>query len=165
MRLPGPNGDEFELRIAAYQFPEIDYEEYDANWLVVETLATARGRRWQSHDACLLTWEVAWLADWVEAIAARNTLEAVLDFTEPNLRFELEPGTTERIRLRVYFEVECRPEWAPARAAGMNDLWVELECSPSDLRTWAATLREQRAQFPPRAGVGTTRDRDFFAQE
>lgn len=41
----------FELRVAGYQFPDIESDEFDANWLVVEGLvAPADERAWKCRD-------------------------------------------------------------------------------------------------------------------
>jgi hypothetical protein len=54
----------FELRVAGYQFPDIESDEFDANWLVVEGLvAPADERAWKFRDPALLTWEVEGLCN------------------------------------------------------------------------------------------------------
>ena len=80
----------FELRVAGYQFPDIESAEFDANWLVVEGLvAPADERAWKFRDPALLTWEVEDLCNWLEAVASGQDVEESADFMEPNLRFEV----------------------------------------------------------------------------
>ena len=80
----------FELRVAGYQFPDIESDEFDANWLVVEGLvAPADERAWKFRDPALLTWEVEGLCNWLEAVASGQDVKESADFTEPNLRFEV----------------------------------------------------------------------------
>lgn len=50
--------------MAGYQFPHIESDEFDANWLVVEGLvAPADERAWKFRDPALLTWEVEGLCN------------------------------------------------------------------------------------------------------
>jgi hypothetical protein len=42
---------EFELRVGGYQFPDIEIDAFDANWLVVESrVAPADERTWEVSD-------------------------------------------------------------------------------------------------------------------
>jgi hypothetical protein len=41
----------FELRVAGYQFPDIEIDGFDANWLLVESrVAPADERTWEFRD-------------------------------------------------------------------------------------------------------------------
>ncbi|MBI2832157.1 MAG: hypothetical protein HYX79_07870 [Chloroflexi bacterium] len=88
MHISGSDGSLFEMKVVGYEFPEIQTEEYDSNWLRIRThiVHLARGE-WNSIDASLLTWEVEELADWFDAIAKGHRVESVQSFTEPNLSF------------------------------------------------------------------------------
>jgi hypothetical protein len=118
---------------------------------LIDTEAAIGGRLWRARHPCLLTWEVAGLADWFEAIGDRVEWTAELGFTEPNLYFIIgrENGAT---RLQTYFELENRPLWAPRSGIG-RDIWVELLVSRDDLRSAASSLRENLAEYPYR-GAG-----------
>ena len=70
---------------------------------------------------------------------------------EPNLSFELRRAPGSAVTVRVWFELESRPSWAPAEAAGARDLWVDLDVSRKDLRQAGRDLRDQLEKFPPRA--------------
>lgn len=153
MRLKGTGDDEFELKLVGYEFPHLE-DEHDSNWLRVGVAATAGGRSWRTIDSCLLTYEVAAFISWLDALANGDRTEHSIGFMEPNLEFEVQDGpSTDPICLRVYFELECRPGWAPWQPAGARDIWAELALSADDLRQWAADLREQLGRFPPRGGV------------
>ena len=77
-----------------------------------------------------------------------------LDFTEPNLAFELVEASSQEVRLRVWFELESRPDWAPKHFAGDDpDLCVDLPVSRTTLAEAAQQLRHQLYEFPPRAGM------------
>ena len=141
----------FELRVAGYQFPDIESDEFDANWLVIEgRVAPADERAWEFRDPALLTWEVERLSNWLEALASGQPVEESEDFLEPNLRFEVVGRSEDVITIRVYFELESRPPWFFAREAGMNDLWVDLLVDSDDLRAAASSVRSDLAKYPPR---------------
>ena len=141
----------FELRVAGYQFPDIESDEFDANWLVIEgRVAPADERAWEFRDPALLTWEVERLSNWLEALASGQPVEESEDFLEPNLRFEVVGRSGDVITIRVYFELESRPPWFFAREAGMNDLWVDLFVDSDDLRAAASSVRSDLAKYPPR---------------
>jgi len=142
---------EFELKVAGYQFPGFSGDEFDANWLVVEgRVAPADERAWEFRDPALLTWEVGRLSNWLEALASGQAIEEGEDFVEPNVRFEVVARDEDTVTIRIYFELESRPPWFFADAAGMEDLWVDLRVDTEDLRAAAEDLRRELARFPPR---------------
>jgi len=149
--LRGRDLSEFELRVTGYQFPNIESDEFDANWLVMEgRVAPADERAWEFRDPALLTWEVQGLSNWLEALASGEAVEEGEDFMEPNVRFEVAARDEDTITIRVYFELESRPPWFFADAVGMNDLWIDLRVDNDDLRAAAEDLRCDLARFPPR---------------
>jgi hypothetical protein len=152
MILKNTNGNQLAITIGGYEFPAIKDKKHDANWLLIDTEAAIGGRFWRARYPCLLTREVAGLADWFEAIGDGVEWRAELGFTEPNLHFSIgrENGA---IRLQAHFELENRPSWAPRRGI-RRDLWVELLVTPDDLRSAASSLRENLAKYPYR-GVGS----------
>src|SRR5262245_17587543 len=101
----------FELRIAGYQFPDDATSDYDSNWLVVEGSVRHPRGGWLFRDPSLLTYEVARLADWLEAVAAGAESQPWCGFIEPNLSFEVAGEGATRV-LRVAFAVEALPPWA-----------------------------------------------------
>lgn len=103
--------------------------------------------------------EVNWLADWLEAVAKGEEAAPDVSFLEPNLRFELRERDGDQAHLRVYFELECRPRWAPADGASMEDLWAEVEATPAELMQAADDLRKELKLYPVRAGVVESRNR------
>jgi hypothetical protein len=140
----------FELQVVGYQFPHLEREPYDADWLNIRIDVSLPQGSWTSLDPSLLTWELASLHQWLTSIADGTSVESEESFMEPNLRFELS-GEGSR-NLRVYFELESRPSWAPSDGAGMDDLWAEFRIDPTELKTAAASLREYIVKFPVRVG-------------
>jgi hypothetical protein len=145
--LEGESGDRLQLELLGYQFPTLADEPDDSNWLNVRVSARNGGGAWSGTEPVLQTGEVAKLADWLDAVAAGTESEHVLGFRKPNLSFE---HGGEPVRLRAWFELESRPEWAPAAEAGEHDLCVELDVDPDDVRAAAASLRSQLGRFPSR---------------
>jgi len=149
MRFETEDGQSLELRILGYQFPDLETEDYDSNWLNIEgKVAHVRGS-WQFCDPCLLTYEASELADWLDALAS-DPCSGTLTFIEPNLSFrslESPAGT----RLRVYFELEARPPWAPFDVGDEGQCWIDLPVSTSELRLAGAALRDQLTVYPQRA--------------
>jgi hypothetical protein len=148
MLLKGGDNTEFEMKIVGYQFPHLENEQYDSDWLNVMVRVNLPHGSWSSIDPSLLTWELVGLTEWLEKIADGKRVEPEESFMEPNLRFEL--TEEEPKKLRVYFELESRPSWAPYDGAGMEDLWAEFDIDADELRKAAGALREDLRRFPIR---------------
>ena len=150
MRLLAARDCALQLELIGYQFPALETEPYDSNWLNIRIQATHPGGKWTATDPSLQTSEVARLADWLDGIAKGEiSAPSDLSFTEPNLRFELIAQPTPTVR--VYFELESRPTWASADIAGMDDLWIDFPVDSRQLSDAAANLRDQLRRFPRRA--------------
>jgi hypothetical protein len=149
MQLTGTNGQRFELELAGYQFPELATAEYDSNWLIVRVDVDHPRGRWSASNACLLTYEVAELASWLESVARGRPTHDEVSFLEPNLLLRLVETGLGTV-LRIYFELELRPPWAASELAGEEDLYVEFSLAPHDLLEAAADLRAQLVRYPQR---------------
>jgi hypothetical protein len=155
MLFVGRNGTQFELTVVSYQFPELADDGLDSNWLDVKIDVVSHQGSWSCTDPTLLTDEVESLASWLEAIAAAQPHDKAISFLEPNLCFELRDESGDNLTLRVWFELESRPIWAPAEGAEARDLWVDLEVPRRTTRRSASELRHHLQEFPPRAAVRT----------
>jgi hypothetical protein len=143
--LEGANGERLELTLVAYQFPEVEDDMWDANWLEVRISAADDPDAWTADDPCLLTWEVDELADWLDAVAESRAPVAEIEFIEPSLmleRIEVDGAAV----VRVWFENALRPPEAPED----EDVLIDFEVAPAMLRAAAASLRAQRQRFPRR---------------
>ena len=149
MRLCGPDGQSVELRVVGYQFPDLAEAEYDSNWLRIEGNVIHPRGQWSFRDPCLLTYEVSRLADWLDAVARNDPSADEIGFIEPNLSFRVIRSDASTL-LCVYFELESRPTWAEARAAGANDIWVQFPVDELALRQAARSLRQQLTAYPQR---------------
>lgn len=138
--LTADDGTGLSLSIVGYQFPKLDTEPYDSNWLMVSLAVKHPEGSWKETDPCLLTFEVEQLADWLEAVAQGRKVDATRGFTEPNLSFKLVEGPARW--LVIHFA-----DW-PGSERG-QDLTLPLD--ELDLQAAASSLRQQLAQFPQRA--------------
>ena len=150
MKLAGRDGQSLELRILGYQFPHLETEEYDSNWLVVAGKVTHSRGSWQFTNPCLLTYEAERLASWMDRIADANLPCDTCGFIEPNLEFRA-LLSIDRPVLRVYFDLEARPSWASSVCAGTEDLWVEFPIEELDLKSATRQWRTELTTYPQRA--------------
>jgi hypothetical protein len=151
MFLVGRNGSRFELGVVGYQFPAIEDDKWDSNWLNITIGVQGAIGSWSSTHPSLLAADVERLADWLEAIAEARPQDALVEFLEPNLAFELHAAAEEDVVIRVWFECESRPPWARADSAYMHDLWIDLDLARRDAAGGARDLRDQLERFPARA--------------
>jgi hypothetical protein len=150
--LADKNGSRFELTILGYQYPAIVDDEWDSNWLNIRIHAQTERGGWSATDPSLTTADVVRLADWLDAVAEGRIQKCEeVDFIEPNLAFGLHTEAGDKVTLRIWFELESRPPWAPSSAAGERDVWIDLDVRRDDPRRAAAGLRMQLQEFPPRA--------------
>jgi hypothetical protein len=147
--LTATNRSSFELKIVGYEFPELADVEYDSNWLEIAINVCAAQGAWTATHPSLLTYEVEHLADWFEGLAEGRPVDDKVHFIEPNLSFEVQ-GTESEKRLRVYFELESRPSWAPWEGVPQKNLWVQFPLSEIDLLGAAQSLRTELSRFPQR---------------
>lgn len=156
MLLRGAEGNELELAIAGYQFPDEDRDPWDSNALLVAVRVLAPGGTWSVVDPCLTTWEARHLVSWLVHAAGREPLPAPITFSEPNVTVTARSvaGAPHRVHVRAGFALELRPPWAHT-AAGSDHLGVELEVGRGELARAAASLLTDLAQFPQRGADPT----------
>ena len=151
MLLRGAEGNELELGIAGYQFPDDERDPWDSNWLLVSVRVLSRDGSWSVVDPCLTTWEAKRLVSWLVLAATRDPSAVPMTFTEPNLTVVAGPvaGAPDRVHVRASFALELRPPWAHT-AAGSDNLAVDLEVRRGDLARAAASLLSDLVAFPQR---------------
>jgi hypothetical protein len=150
MRLETAGGHSLELRILGYQYPDMHTEDYDSNWLAVEGKVTHPRGNWTFNDPCLLTYEASRLADWLGSFARGTPVSDEVRFIEPNISFRSVASPTGP-RLRVYFELEARPPWAPRDVVEDEHCWIDFPVSEFELHRAAASLHNQLKKYPQRA--------------
>ena len=142
MFLEGVNGS-LRFRLLRYEFPEINDDKWDSNWLLVFGEGHIDGRRWRFESPCLSTAEVGALADWLHKVANGEEVGEI-DFIEPNLKFDLIGSS----HARVSFALEAAPPWVDGCDLD-NRIGFEIPIGPQ-LAEAAANLRSQLEAFPVR---------------
>jgi hypothetical protein len=132
-----------------YQYPAAS-EKWDSNWLIIEATVDHPTGSWVAQDPCLLTFEVAELATWLEQRAHGQETEAKKSFIEPVIGFRSTNSTPTHKRLRVYFGYELSPPWSAGKVWWDNDTWLDFDLTPSELEETATALRQQLTQYPIR---------------
>ena len=51
------------MSLVGYQFPDLEDDEYDSNWLNVKIEVSNERGKWSAIDPALLTYEVEWLIE------------------------------------------------------------------------------------------------------
>ncbi len=130
------------LDLEGFQFPSAT-DRWDANWLFIGVSVSAPEGRWSFRDPCLDVSDVLGLAAWLDGVA-RGERPAAIEFTEPNLRFELVPSDGALPVVRVGFELSARPSWRKKDFVdGDRDCYLDIEVAISALQAAANDLRDQ----------------------
>ena len=146
MNLTDGSSTALELSISGYEFPAIETEPDDSNWLNVVSKVNHQHGSWSFHDPCLLTYELEWLCSWLEGVAARPNAEHEAEyFTEPNLEFHV-IQRDEATTLRVHLSHEASPPWTTATGVDLD-----FPLAINDLRVAADTLGGYLSKYPQRA--------------
>lgn len=157
----------FEL--LGYQFPGIEDQEGDSDWLLVRLHLQDGDYAWERTNPALLTFEVQWLTEWLDEVAdhaavfgswRRNRLTTRIFFTEPCLGFEVLNGypSGAPMTLRCYLAAEFLPpfkELCPHAAIGEepDEVWLNFGVDEEQLRVIAAQWWAQLDRFPVRVGL------------
>ena len=146
------------LALRQYQYPGAT-DDLDANWLIVHGKLTVPGESWSFTDPCLMVGEAAWLGNWLERLANRESRTDARDddfpavsFTEPNIGFSCVAIDDAGATLRLFLDYESGP---PSRREADDDRALQLDVviSDADLRVAADAWKRDLARFPLR-GLG-----------
>ncbi|MEV7863689.1 hypothetical protein AB0O86_34080 [Streptomyces hirsutus] len=133
-----------ELRPLSYQFPVVQGDSYDDNWLVISgTVVTPEGS-WSFTDPCLLTQEARQVSAWLRAVAsgalevtrpdAEGRLSPDTWFVEPVLAMSLAARTDRGAVIRVHLSLEAAPPWQQGDdGADIYQYFVELRVDAAAL--------------------------------
>ena len=146
MRFVCKNDQFVELRIIGYQFPEILDDEWDSNWLMIFINVKLTKKHWKTTDPAITTFELRNLIDWFKNISD-NRMEKYknIDFTEPNISFELLNEFDSDIkRIKINF----RLEFSPLKNGG--EYSVEFEAENKQLKDYAEKLEDELNEYPER---------------
>jgi hypothetical protein len=145
-------GSFFSLELLGYKYPDAEGEPYDANWLLVRVDTAGPQGAWSITDPCLLTYEAARLADWLEKVGSGAEDAPAVSFLEPALLFRVVEREGGEKFLRIHFGSLVHPDWAAeAPVAGTNpDLWLDFPLAEIDPAAAAQSLRGQLQKYPRR---------------
>ena len=148
-RLVARSAHWFSLTPASYQFVDLrtQWNDDDANWLVVRLEAMLGGREWSAVDPALQTWDIAALASWCDAMAA-GTLMAGNWWSglEPNIRLEAGEASGG---VRTLF-VELAHQFGPPALPIDQELREQMDVERTALESVAGDLRSELRPFPVR---------------
>ena len=150
MRLTSTSGDEFQLVIVRYQYPDVHEDRWDSNWLIVNGSVAAAGQKWRFTDPCVTTFELADLADWLDDLAADGHESSAFEFTEPNLKFTYTPWPHRAVQLTFAHESAPPSQSEVERRTGVT---VEFPMSPPQAEALAADIRTALSDYPIRGGA------------
>jgi hypothetical protein len=150
LKITSPSGDEFQMVIVRYQFPDVHEDRWDSNWLIVNGSVSAGGEKWRFTDPCVTTFELADLADWLDELADDGSQPSAFEFTEPNLKFGYTPWPERAVQLT--FAHESAP---PTRSEveRRNGITVEFPLSGSQATALAVEIRQALTDYPIRGGA------------
>jgi hypothetical protein len=151
MIFKGINNQIVELRITNYQFPDIIDGDWDSNWLFIYLNVRSQVGNWHTVDPSLTTWDVQILIDWLIDLSNNKSVKYNnLDFTEPNLSFELLNDTEAfEKKIRIKFNLESRPK----SASNDNDYFVDCIMNNVQLLLVSDALKVELNKFPERKPV------------
>jgi hypothetical protein len=149
MRITSAAGDEFQLVIVRYQFPDVHEDRWESNWLIVNGTVAAAGEKWVFTEPCVTTFELADLADWLDELVTNGTEPSAFEFTEPNLKFTYVPSR-RAVQLTLAHESAPTSMSELERRAGVT---VEFPLSGQQTETFAAEIRQALREYPIRGGA------------
>jgi hypothetical protein len=150
MRMTSASGDEFQMVIVRYQYPDVHEDRWDSNWLVVNGTVAASGEKWIFTEPCVTTFELADLADWLDDLVADGSEPSAFEFTEPNLKFAYVPWPRRAVQLTLAHESAPSSMSDHERQTGVT---VEFPLSEQQTTTFAAEIRQALSEYPIRGGA------------
>jgi hypothetical protein len=146
LELISDDGSRFTMDVLGYQYPDIEDDEWDSEWLtVVGNVSTSRGK-WAFRDSCLTTFELQSLVEWFRTLEQARPGSS-MDFTEPNLLFKKD---AEGGALIVSFSQEAAPPWATESERYRDGTSVRLLVSADQLVAAVRALEQFRDRYPIR---------------
>lgn len=134
----------FFLDVLDYEFPRAS-EKYDANWLQVRIRARSGSSSWTASSACLLSWELVRLRDWLSALT--TGVGATISFIENELafRFDRESG-----KLVVVLDYALHPNESSYRYGVDTECLLELDWNERRRQEILTSLDALISRFPER---------------
>lgn len=155
MRLESLDGTtNLVVSIAGYEFPDDLSELHTANWLEADLDVQTLHGRGTCRTACMMTWDAARFADWLEALGTQQVgTPTMMGFPEPNLQMQVTGQALRYIRFHVYFILESPGYWKMDDAQEGNRYYiggVDITVRRAALLAAAESLRSELQNFPVR---------------
>jgi hypothetical protein len=139
MKLSSSNSISFELTITGYEFPDLE-TDYDADWLNIGTTVVHPLASWSAEFPCLFTYEVEWLARWLEKVALSQASDDTCFFTEPNLEFSVFSQSNGEKTFRVNLSHEMAPPMAQSEDKVFEGISIDFRFEELNLHAAAQSL-------------------------
>ena len=135
---------ELKIEVEGYQFPALENEPWDADWLNIKIQVKHPIDNWKATDPYLLTFELKWLIEWFEKICEGKEVEKHLSFTEPCLEFEILED-----KLRVFFSHDFAPPWTKDH----KEFFMDFIVAKTELKLVIQGLQKELEKFLIRVGL------------
>ena len=151
MKLRARSGNAFEAVMLGYEHPNVTEDWWDSNWLIVNGKVATPDTSWRFVEPCVTTFELAGLAEWLQAVRDGTPPSPEYAFAEPNLLFSWSPLPAPVLRVRFAH--------ASAPSEGADDLQrargVTLEFPIAELNVdeIVGDLRNALIDYPIRGGA------------
>ena len=151
MKLKDSSGNEFQLVIVRYQYPDVHEDRWDSNWLIVSgSVVTSAGEKWTFTEPCVTTFELADFADWLDGLSENGRAPSDFEFTEPNVKFAYTPWPQRT--LHVTLSHASAPESIPERDR-VSGVTLPFPLPEGAATALAVEIRDALADFPIRGGA------------
>jgi hypothetical protein len=151
MLLRGTAGDSLALNISGYQFPDAEDLQKRYSWHMVEGGASSGTTKWAFRYPALTCDESVTLATWLREVGDGVETFSELEFTEPNLRFEIVGRSTDSVILEIQLDQEFRGPAELASDSSENTV-LRLQLSCEALRFAAQKWMNDVDRFPDLLG-------------
>lgn len=144
LHLQNAHGESFILWVDGYEFPELENEPYDANWLNIGIEVQLKQGSWTAIDPCILTTDMERLIKWFTLVGINQHPYDWFVFLEPSLSFELRGKFPNQ--MRIHLKYGFKPDWIPLE----EDVYLEILLDETSLLQIINALESMSAEFPTR---------------
>jgi hypothetical protein len=146
MKLINQDGSFFALDAVGYQYPDIQDDYWESNWLVIQIQLQLLEQSWSIKDPCLTTFELQILLDWLHRFSINAPGNNSLGFTESYVQFEFIIDYNRGQSLRINYRLPPN---------GRNNSWkdnisIDFPLRRVPFNALVEDLQAQLTKFPQR---------------
>ena len=149
MRLTNSAGEELEITVSGYEFPDRDkihtQDKWVLNWLNIAIKAKHGLGTWTATCACTLTWHLSKWIEWLEDIGARRSDDKT--FLACELELQMSVISQNPLTIQVVLAYEFRPPWLTGEKENLS---MDFVLSADTLAAMISYLKAQLEQYPTR---------------